>query len=100
MLIGLTGRNASGKGEVARYLQEKSFGYYSLSDVIREVIRSRGLEPTREMLIRTGNELRQHFGPRFSPSESWIERKTTGTTSSIPSVTRGKSRPSAPGISG
>src|SRR3954467_4454716 len=62
MLIGLTGRNASGKGEVARYLEKKSFYYYSLSDVIRDEIRSRGLDPTRELLITIGNELRQKHG--------------------------------------
>jgi dCMP deaminase len=62
MLIGLTGRNAAGKGEVARYLQKKSFYYYSLSDVIRDEIRSRGIEPTRESLITVGNELRQRYG--------------------------------------
>jgi dCMP deaminase len=62
MLIGLTGRNASGKGEVARYLQRKSFYYYSLSDAIRDEIRSRGEEPTRERLIIVGNELRQRYG--------------------------------------
>jgi dCMP deaminase len=62
MLIGLTGRNASGKGEVARYLQKKSFYYYSLSDVIRDEIRARGLEPSRELLITIGNELRQKYG--------------------------------------
>jgi dCMP deaminase len=62
MLIGLTGRNASGKGEVARYLQKKSFYYYSLSDVIRDEIRSRGQDPTRELLILVGNELRQRYG--------------------------------------
>src|ERR1051325_47310 len=62
MLIGLTGRNASGKGEVARYLQKKSFYYYSLSDVIRDEIRARGLDPTRDLLIKIGNELRQKHG--------------------------------------
>jgi dCMP deaminase len=62
MLIGLTGRNAAGKGEVARYLEKKSFYYCSLSDVIREDIRSRGQEPTRELLIQVGNELRQKYG--------------------------------------
>jgi dCMP deaminase len=62
MLIGLTGRNAAGKGEVARYLQKKSFYYYSLSDAIRDEIRSRGDEPTRERLIIVGNELRQRYG--------------------------------------
>ena len=43
MLIGLTGRSASGKGEVAKYLEQKSFYYYSLSDVIRDEIRRRGI---------------------------------------------------------
>src|SRR6476661_5669439 len=62
MLIGLTGRNAAGKGEVARYLQRKSFYYYSLSDAIREEVRARGEEPTRERLIIVGNELRQRYG--------------------------------------
>ena len=63
MLIGLTGRNASGKGEVANYLKGNSFEYHSLSDVIRDEIRSRGGEPTRENLIQTGNDLRRQFGP-------------------------------------
>src|SRR5215831_16949810 len=62
MLIGLTGRNASGKGEVAKYLEKKSFYYCSLSDVIRDEIRRRGHELTRESMIATGNELRQRFG--------------------------------------
>ena len=63
MLIGLTGRNAAGKGEVAKYLQTKSFYYYSLSDAIREELRARKLVLSRELLIQVGNELRQTFGP-------------------------------------
>src|SRR5215471_3381790 len=63
MLIGLTGRNASGKGEVAKYLEKKSFYYCSLSDVIRDEIRRRAHELSRENMIETGNELRQKFGP-------------------------------------
>src|ERR1051325_1658768 len=63
MLIGLTGRNASGKGEVAKYLEKKSFYYYSLSDVIRDEVRKRGQPLTRENLIDTGNELRKQNGP-------------------------------------
>jgi len=62
MFIGLTGKNASGKGEVARYLQARGFDYYSLSDVIRDEIRSRGEEPTRESLVETGNALRESLG--------------------------------------
>ena len=62
MLIGLTGPNGGGKGEVASYLKGKNFDYHSLSDVIRDEIRSRGDEPNRENLIQAGNELRQQFG--------------------------------------
>ena len=62
MLIGLTGKNGSGKGEVARCLQERGFEYHSLSDAIRDEIRARGEEPSRDLLIQTGNDLREHLG--------------------------------------
>ena len=65
MIIGLTGRNASGKGEVANYLKSKGFAYYSLSDVIREEATKRGLEHSRDNLIELGNELRQNFAPNY-----------------------------------
>ncbi len=62
MIIGLTGRNGSGKTEVAQYLGSRGFEYHSLSDEIREEIRRRGQEITREVLIEVGNELRCKFG--------------------------------------
>jgi len=73
MLIGLTGRNASGKGEVAKYLQKKSFYYYSLSNVIRDEIRLRGEEPTRDRLIIVGNQL-EMFGARTLPLQKGFDR--------------------------
>ena len=63
MIIGLTGKNGAGKGEVASFLRDKSFYYYSLSDVLREELESKKLPVTRENLIQTGNELRQKYGP-------------------------------------
>ncbi len=63
MIIGLTGKNGSGKTAVAEYLKSRSFEYYSLSDEIREEVRRRGLEITREILINVGNELREKHGP-------------------------------------
>src|SRR5438876_9220604 len=63
MIIGLTGKNASGKGEVAKFLQTRGFHYYSLSDVLREELRRRHLTPTRDHLTRVGNELREKYGP-------------------------------------
>jgi dCMP deaminase len=63
MIIGLTGKNGAGKGEVAAFLRDKSFYYHSLSDVIRDELSARGLAVTRDALIQTGNELRQQHGP-------------------------------------
>ena len=62
MIIGLTGKNGSGKGEVARFLKERGFEYLSLSDVVREEIAKRKKPITRENLISQGNELRKKFG--------------------------------------
>jgi dCMP deaminase len=62
MLIGLTGQNAGGKGEVANALKVRGFDYLSLSDAIRDEVRANGAEPTRENLITTGNDLRKQQG--------------------------------------
>ncbi len=61
-LIGLTGTNGAGKGEAAAFFREHGYAYFSLSDVLREELRARGLEASRDNLIRTGNELRETFG--------------------------------------
>ena len=63
MIIGLTGLNGAGKTEVAQYLLKRGFEYHSLSDEIRDEIRRRGQEITREALISVGNELRARYGP-------------------------------------
>lgn len=62
-VIGLTGPNASGKGEVARFLSEQGFGVHSLSDVVREEAAALGLEATRDNLIAMGVRLRERDGP-------------------------------------
>jgi dCMP deaminase len=63
MIIGLTGKNASGKGEVARFLQERGFQFSSLSDALRAELKRRKITPTRDHLTRLGNELREKHGP-------------------------------------
>ncbi len=62
MIVGLTGPNAAGKGEVVAYLRVLGFAVHSLSDVIRDEAAARGLPPEREHLIRIGNELRREGG--------------------------------------
>jgi len=63
MIIGLTGKNASGKGEVAKFLQDRGFIFLSLSDVLRAELKTRHLPVTRDHLTEVGNELRQKHGP-------------------------------------
>ena len=63
MIIGLTGKNAAGKGEVAKFLQDRGFYYSSLSDELRAELKRRRLELTRDHLTRIGNELREKNGP-------------------------------------
>ena len=62
MIIGLTGKNGSGKGEVAKFLRERGFEYHSLSDVIRTEAKKRKKPVTRGNLIAIGNDLRQKYG--------------------------------------
>lgn len=62
MILGVSGLNGSGKGEVVRFLTERSFYAYSLSDVIRDELRAQGLEETRERMIETGRALRAAHG--------------------------------------
>ena len=62
-IIGLTGTNGAGKGEAAAFFQKKGFACFSLSDLIREELKKRNLPPTRNNLIRAGNDLRRRFGP-------------------------------------
>lgn len=69
VIIGLTGRNGSGKGVVADYLRTKGFGFWSLSDVIRQEITRRGEEITRPRLIRAGRELRSKYGNDYLAQE-------------------------------
>ncbi len=61
-LIGLTGTNGAGKGEVALYLKRKGYEIFSLSDLIREELRKRRMTMTRDDLIKMGNQLREKFG--------------------------------------
>ena len=63
MIVGLTGRNASGKGTVAAWLESQGFGYTSLSDAIRIYLTENGKETSRDNLIAAGTALRQEGGP-------------------------------------
>ncbi len=78
MIIGLTGPNGAGKGEVASHLKDKGFSYFSLSDVVREEAVRGGLDSSRENLIKIGNELRLRNGPAILARK--IREKINGNT--------------------
>ena len=78
MVIGLTGPNASGKGEAALYIKSKGFAYSSLSDILREEARKLGIEPIRENLIKLGNDLRHKEGSAFLALRAIEGIKKTG----------------------
>ena len=63
MILGVSGPNGAGKGELIRFLEARSFYPLSLSDVIRDELRRRGLGETRDLMIETGRELRRAGGP-------------------------------------
>lgn len=62
MIFGLTGKNAAGKGELAKHLESKGFTYFSLSDALRDEATKQGKDHTREVLIKLGTQMREHFG--------------------------------------
>ena len=65
MLIGLTGTIGSGKGTFSNYLKKKGFSYISLSDLVREEAKKRGLEIKREVLQNLGNLMRKKYGNSY-----------------------------------
>lgn len=65
MIIGLTGKNGSGKGELAEFLKKRGFTYYSLSDELREEMHRQKIEITREKLIPFANDMRNKYGPSY-----------------------------------
>jgi len=75
-LIGLTGTNGAGKGEVASYFQKKGYQYFSLSDLIREKLKKETKELTRDNLIKMGNSLRKKFGADILAR--WALKKVKG----------------------
>ncbi|HLD01090.1 MAG TPA: deaminase [Candidatus Nanoarchaeia archaeon] len=63
MIIGVTSLLAAGKDTLASLLEKRNFTHVSLSDFLREELKLRNKEPTRDNLISLGNELRKEFGP-------------------------------------
>ena len=66
MLIGLTGRYASGKSTVVDFLVSKGLASESCSDSIRAHLKQNGIEESRENLINGGMNYAEAADPVFS----------------------------------
>ncbi len=97
-IFGLTGTNAAGKGEAAKYLQKKGFSYFSLSDVLREEMAVLGIEPTRDNLIKFGNGMRKKFGPNALAIKVKPKLKSKSIVDSIRNVSEIKELRKIPGF--
>jgi dephospho-CoA kinase len=60
--LGLTGKMASGKGEIVNILTGRGYKYISLSDMVREAAASIGDEVSRVEMQNIGNRLRKEGG--------------------------------------
>ena len=78
MRIGITGPSAAGKDTLAEYLVSKGFEHFSLSDIIREELRERGLEIDRDNLYNVGNELREKEGAGFLAARALAKMEKGG----------------------
>ena len=85
-LVGLTGTNGAGKGEAAAFFMSRGYAYASLSDILRDELRARGLEVTRDNLIRTGNELRERSGPDILARRTMAKVKAPAVIDSIRNI--------------
>jgi len=81
MIVGVSGANGAGKGEVVKFLADRSFVALSLSDVLREELKARGKTETREGMIALGREMRRSEGVdvlarralgRMSPDRNYV----------------------------
>jgi len=76
MIIGIAGTLGAGKGTVVEYLKAKGFSHYSSSDVLRRILKERGLSAERQNLSSLANELMHdydggvlHFSHQYAKEE-------------------------------
>ncbi len=65
LVMGFSGRIAAGKTTAARFLEKRGYKYVRFSEIIDEVIRGRGLEPSRHLRQEIGWEIHHERGQRW-----------------------------------
>lgn len=84
MIIGITGSDGAGKGTVVEYLTEAhGYAHYSSRSFILEHIARQGLEPTRNQMRLTANELRKEFGNDFVVRQAYDAAERDGVAHAV-----------------
>ena len=84
MIIGITGTDGAGKGEVVKYLtKQHNFTHYSARDLITVATKERGLEPSRKNFRLTANDLRRQYGNDFIVKETFKKIVAEGVTKAV-----------------
>jgi dephospho-CoA kinase len=87
MIIGVTGTNGSGKGEVARYLvAEKGFTHFSSREIITEEIVRRGMPVNRDSMNIVANDMRATLGATYPQAQLFERARAHGGDAVIESV--------------
>jgi len=69
--LGIIGANGSGKSSACHYFAALGYHVVSLSDVVREEARRRGLELIRDNLVAVANELKSKHGQAYLAEVVW-----------------------------
>ena len=64
-IVGFSGSIASGKTTAAMSLESSGFHYARFSLVLADLLKERGMEPSRESLQQTGIEINKNLGQRW-----------------------------------
>ena len=75
IMIGLVGTNGSGKSTICDYLVDRGFQRYSLSSVIHNYVREKGLPTTRDNLVDVSNRLKAQKGQNILAREMFQKAK-------------------------
>ena len=78
MILGLTGPMGCGKGEIVKILEKLGFKYITLSLMVREEARKRGIEEEREKLMEFVNSMRAAEGAGVLAKRSLIHIQEDG----------------------
>lgn len=78
MIIGLTGSMGCGKGEIVKILEREGFKYITLSMMVREEARRRGIVEEREKLMEVGNMMRKEGGAGVLAKKALVEIMNSG----------------------